>query len=281
MLTVPNHLVNSHWLYKNRTASNLIILDATIPKITAENETILQKKEQILGARFFDLKNEFSDQKASLPNTVLSAKEFQERAQEIGVRKESCLVVYDAVGVYSSPRVWWLFKLMGFSNIAVLDGGFPAWKQAGYPVENYQKRQILKGDFETVYQSQRIAFTEEVLEATKTQAKLILDARSSDRFYGKTPEPRKEVRSGCIPTSRSLPYTILLEGNHFKSKTAILDILEKENPKRLPLIFSCGSGITASILTLAAEIAGYDKVAVYDGSWTAWGSSKLPIENGC
>ncbi len=279
MLKVPNDIVTPNWLYENIDTSNLIVLDATIPKVTSDFFSINSEKKRIKGARFFDVKNEFSDEISTFPNTILSSKEFEEKAQKLGVFKDSCVVVYDDLGVYSSSRVWWNFKLMGFSNIAVLDGGLPAWNKIKYPVEKPQKRQVLKGDFETVYQPQRIAFTEEVLEATKTQAKLILDARSSDRFYGITVEPRKGIRSGHIPTSKNLPYTSFLEGSCFKSKEEILSVLEKENPQKKAMIFSCGSGITASILALGAEIAGYDNVAVYDGSWTEWGSGVLPIEN--
>lgn len=279
MLKAPSNIVKSNWLFQNRNATNLVILDATIPNITSDVITSDVEKRQIKGAIFFDIKHEFSDQNSPFPNTVLPSKVFEQRVQNLGICKGSCIVVYDDLGVYSSPRVWWLFTLMGFSNIAVLDGGLPGWKQAGYPVENAQKRQILKGDFEAIYQPQRIALTEQVLEVTKRQSKLILDARSSDRFYGKTPEPRKEVRSGSIPTSKSLPYTTFLEGNYFKSKEVISAILEAKNPEKMPLIFSCGSGITASILALGAEIVGYDSIALYDGSWTVWGSSKLPVEN--
>ena len=235
-------------------------------------------KKQIKGTLFFDIKNDFSDKTSAFPNTVLSPKDFEEKAQNLGIQKDSCIVVYDDLGIYSSPRVWWLFNLMGFSNIAVLDGGFPACNNADFLIENSKKNQKSKGNFKVNYQPEKIVFSNEVLQATKNTTYIILDARSSGRFYGTLPEPRKEVRSGHIPTSKSLPYTALLNGIYFKKTEEIKAIFEKENNEEKAMIFSCGSGITASILALAATMVNYKNIAVYDGSWTEWGSSTMPIE---
>lgn len=278
MLQVPNSIVHVNWLHQNIDAPNLIILDVTIPKVTANLTGKAVNKKQIKGTLFFDIKNDFSDKTSAFPNTVLSPKDFEEKAQNLGIQKDSCIVVYDDLGIYSSPRVWWLFNLMGFSNIAVLDGGFPAWNNADFLIENSKKNQKSKGNFKVNYQPEKIVFSNEVLQATKNTTYIILDARSSGRFYGTLPEPRKEVRSGHIPTSKSLPYTALLNGIYFKKTEEIKAIFEKENNEEKAMIFSCGSGITASILALAATMVNYKNIAVYDGSWTEWGSSTMPIE---
>jgi thiosulfate/3-mercaptopyruvate sulfurtransferase len=278
MLQVPNAIISANWLYQNMEAANLIILDATIPKITSTTSEVNMVKKQIKGALFFDIIKEFSDQGSAFPNTVLSPEIFEEKVQNLGIQKDSCIVVYDDLGIYASPRVWWLFTLMGFSNIAVLDGGFPAWNTASLPIENPKKSQKIKGNFKANYQPKRIAFSDEVLQATKNTTPIILDARSSARFYGTVPEPRKEVRSGHIPASKNLPYTALLNGTHFKKASEIQAIFEKENKEEKSMIFSCGTGITASILALGAAIVNCKNVSVYDGSWTEWGSGIMPIE---
>jgi thiosulfate/3-mercaptopyruvate sulfurtransferase len=127
-------LVSITWLHNNLEDKNLIILDCTIPKVTAKT-VICEKKTQIKGAIFFDIKNNFSDKKAALPNTVLGPEEFEKKAQELGIHSDSIVVCYDDLGIYSSPRVWWMFQLMGFSNVAVLDGGLPEWRTSNFPVE--------------------------------------------------------------------------------------------------------------------------------------------------
>ena len=172
-----------------------------------------------------------------------------------------------------------MFQLMGFNNVAVLDGGFPKWEEKKYPVEKQQNNIFLKGDFKVNYQPEKIKFTIDVLSAIENESILITDARSKGRFYGTEPEPRSVVKSGHIPTSASLPFNQLIEKGIFKSKEELNIIFNKINPKENVFIFSCGTGITASVLALGAEISGINNYAVYDGSWTEWGSTNnLPIE---
>jgi thiosulfate/3-mercaptopyruvate sulfurtransferase len=271
-------LVSVDWLQNNLDANNLIILDCTIAKVTVKNE-ILEKKKQIKGAVFFDIKNTFSDKKAAFPNTVLSPKQFERKAQELGIYNNSLIVCYDDLGTYSSPRVWWLFQLMGFTNVAVLNGGLPAWKKQNLAVEIPQDYPRKKGDFMVNYQPQKIKFTAEVLSAIKNDKILIVDARSKGRFYGTLPEPRNDVKSGHIPNAISLPFGEIEDNGMLKSPQKIKEIFDKIALNKEALIFSCGSGITASILALGATLAGIKTHAVYDGSWTEWGSSNnLPIE---
>lgn len=276
---ISKSVVSVDWLFKSLDSQNLIIFDATIPKVTAKKEVSSDEKQQIKGAIFFDIQKTFSDENASFPNTVLSAKAFEEKAQQLGISKDSCIVVYDDLGIYSSPRVWWMFQLMGFTNIAVLDGGLSAWNSKNYPTEKPINHQPKKGDFIATYQSERIKCTADVLLSIESDSFLIADARSKGRFLGTEPEPRNDVKGGRIPNSVSLPYSEIVENDLMKSEEDLIRVFNKINPKNKDFIFSCGSGITASVLALGADIAGINNHSVYDGSWTEWGSTEgLPIE---
>lgn len=278
-LKIPSPKVKAKWLYHHLEDENLIIFNATIPKVTDKENLSLKENYKIKGAVFFDIKNTFSDKEAAFPNTILSPEKFQDKAQEIGVNNNSCIIVYDEIGIYSSARVWWMFQLMGFTNIAVLDGGFPAWKSKEYPVEQKHLINLSKGDFKSFYQPDKIKFTKDVLENIKNKESIVLDARSKGRFYATEPEPRNDIRGGHIPGSVSLPYSEILDHQYLKSDEDLKTIYQDLNKLNKPIIFSCGSGITASVLALGAEIAGVKKYAVYDGSWTEWGSTNhLPIE---
>jgi thiosulfate/3-mercaptopyruvate sulfurtransferase len=269
-------LVSVAWLHNNLEDENLIILDCTIPKVTV-NTIVSEQKTQIKGAIFFDIKNNFSDKKAVLPNTVLGPEEFENKAQELGIHKDSIVVCYDDLGIYSAPRVWWMFQLMGFTNVAVLDGGLPEWKASSFPVERPVVYQLKKGDFRAHYQPQKLKYTKDVLNAIVNKSILIIDARSNGRFYGTAPEPREDLKSGHIPNSVSLPFGEIQQNGRMKSKDELSKVF-CDYKKNKEIIFTCGSGITAAILALAAAILKLENIAVYDGSWTAWGSTEnLPI----
>lgn len=277
MLTVKSPIVSVDWLHDNLSVNNLIILNATIQKVGTKSDD-KKEKQQIQNAVFFDLKNIFLDVEGEFPNTVPSEKHFENEAQKLGINNDSCVVVYDDLGVYSAPRVWWLFRIFGFTNIAVLNGGLPAWKDAGYIVELKKERKPLVGNFKTNLNKEKISVTEEVLKASRDN-KVILDARSKGRFYATEPEPRKDLRGGHIPNSKSLPYSELQLEGKMKSKEELQKIFSDMNPNKEEMIFSCGSGITACILALGAEESGNTNYSVYDGSWTEWASRlELPIE---
>lgn len=277
MLQVNSPLVSVNWLQNNLDAENLIIFDATIAKVGSVLSS--SEKEIIPNAQFFDIKQVFSEQEVMYPNTILTSEKFKEEVQKLGVNNDSCIVVYDTLGVYSSPRVWWMFKLFGFDNIAVLDGGLPFWKKAGFKTSNKYKIDIEQGNFIADIKSEKIKFTKDVFVATKDDSILVADARSEGRFNATVEEPRKEVRGGHIPNSINIPYGKLLEKGKMKSVQELKTIFKKINPKDKALIFSCGSGITACILALGAELSNNKKYSVYDGSWTEWGSrQELPIE---
>lgn len=277
-LKINKSIVSVDWLNNHLNDDNLIILDCTMPKVTAKS-SVKKDKEQIKGAIFFDIKKVFSDVNAAFPNTIISPEEFQIKAQNIGVNKNSLIVCYDDLGIYSSPRVWWMFQLMGFKNIAVLDGGLPLWKEKNYIVEKPLTRNFLKGDFTVNYQAKKVKYTKDILASLNNDDVLVVDARSKGRFYSTAPEPRSDVKGGHIPNSVSLPFSEIIENGKYKSEMKLKEIFNQINPDKKDFIFSCGTGITASILALGAEISEIKNHAVYDGSWTEWGSTKgLPIE---
>jgi len=191
----------------------------------------------------------------------------------IGVNQDSIIVVYDDLGIYSSARAWWLFKTFGFKNVAVLNGGLPEWINNGYKTEEKKQLQLLpeKGSFKAIYNPDNVIFFDDLNTISKDKKYKIIDARSSNRFNCLVPEPRVGLRSGTIPNSTNLPYNQVLNGNILKSEVELKTIFNTLSAKNKHLVFSCGSGITAAILSLAATISGY-KNSIYDGSWTEYGT---------
>lgn len=278
-LQIPGPLVSAQWLHQYKDAPNLIILDATLPKVTVKKPQKDSIKRQIPNARFFDIKNTFSDLNGAFPNTMLSATDFEDQAQRLGIHKDSCIVVYDDHGIYSAPRAWWSFKSVGFNNIAVLNGGLPHWIAAGFETELPMERNYQHGNFRSEYHEGMFVASEDVLASIENRSHLILDARSAGRFLGTDEEPREGVRSGHIPGSRSFPYSGILIDGCLKSEVELREMFTAVNPDSNKMTFSCGTGITACVLALGAEVSGYSDINVYDGSWTEWGSLlDLPIE---
>lgn len=277
-LKITKPLVSVQWLFNNRNAPNLVILDATIPKV-GKASADFNSDLGIENTHFFDIKNVFSKKNAPFPNTIVSPEVFEQEARKLGINGNSVIVIYDKHGVYSSPRAWWLFRAMGHKNVTVLDGGFPEWIKANYPTEKMKKDNGEVGNFKANYQPKTILDYKNVLDAISDKNKLILDARSADRFSGQKPEPREGLRSGHIPSSKNLPFAELMNGEKMVSEPVLIQKFKSLVEKDPQIIFSCGSGITACILALGATIAGYNELSVYDGSWTEWGSlHELPIE---
>ncbi|MBX9887308.1 MAG: sulfurtransferase [Flavobacteriaceae bacterium] len=273
---MKNTLVSIDWLKNNLQDPNLIILDAS-QQVNQANVSPEFAGIQIEGARFFDIKNNFSDSSNPLPNTFPDPKAFAIAAQNLGINTTSKIVVYDSLGIYSSPRAWWLFQIMGHENVWVLDGGLPAWVKADFPIEKISPNTFTPGNFESNFNPSMVKNTADVLANIKSKTAVLIDARSNDRFLGLTPEPRAGLRSGHIPGAINIPYTDLVQNGYFLSKEKLKAILPNQETA---LIFSCGSGITACIDYLAYEIIGSSNDrSVYDGSWTEWGQSEsLPIE---
>ena len=263
-------IVSVEWLHSHLQADNLLVFDASIPKVIDSTNTSIET--QIPGAQFFDLKKNFSEPNSQFPNTIPSQKQFQDEARKLGVNKDSTIVVYDDKGIYSSARVWWLFKTFGFNNVAVLNGGLPEWIEKGFKTENKQANKRASGNFEAHFNHDNVVYFDALEAISKDSSYIILDARSEARFNCKVPEPRNGLRSGIIPNSKNLPFEACLEDGKLKSVLELKSIFEDFNIGDNTLVFSCGSGLTACILDLAATIAGYESLKVYDGSWTEYGS---------
>lgn len=269
------NLVSAEWLYKNLANQNIVVLDAS----QKDNKAGLKAKFenlQIKKAHFFDLKK-FSDTTSDLPSMLPSASDFEKNCRKLGINKNSQIIVYDNLGIHTSPRVWWMFKAMGHENVAVLDGGLDAWIEKGYQTEStIILNEIAEGNFEANFQIQFVRNIENIQKNIETQNEYILDARSEGRFNGTEDEPRKGLKSGNIPNSFNLPFEKVLREGKFKSKEELKTIFDELNLHEKPLIFSCGSGITACIILLAAELVLLNqKKSVYDGSWTEWSQKML------
>lgn len=270
-ISISKPIVSVEWLFNHLNDDKLLIFDASMDKVTSDDNAL--EELQIHKTQFFDIKHVFSDTSAPFPNTVPSAEQFTKEAQNLGVNSDSVIVVYDDKGIYSSARVWYLFKAFGFKNIAVLNGGLPKWKEANYPLDIKQANERPKGNFVAKYDTDAFKFFNDIQESSKNKDHLIIDARSANRFKGIAPEPRKGLRSGTIPNSVNIPFTDLLNNDQsFKAINELENEFESINAKDQHLVFSCGSGITACVLALGAELIGKTNYSVYDGSWTEYGS---------
>ncbi len=263
-----DNIVSVDWLNNHLNHPKVVVLNATIPKVSSDFKAEIH---QIPNARFFDIKKAFSDVSAEFPNTIPSEIQFQTEAQKLGINQDDFIVVYDEIGVYSSPRAWWLFKTFGHNNVAVLDGGFPEWNAHQLSTEIKSEKQYHLGNYTAKYNPNNVVYFESLDAIKKDPNFKIIDARSKDRFMCRVPEPRQGLRSGQIPNSVNLPYQMVLDGHKFQKKEHIVSTFKNLADNNQHLVFSCGSGITASILSLAATISEYNN-SVYDGSWTEYGT---------
>jgi thiosulfate/3-mercaptopyruvate sulfurtransferase len=261
-------IVSSQWLLENLNHPDLIILDASQKAITSDNE--IKNSLQIAGSRYFDLKNNFSDSSSDLPNTLPNTAQFELESQKLGINSSSIIVVYDNLGIYSSPRVWWMFKTMGHQNVFVLNGGLPDWIKNDFPTEEKQPQQLELGHFKAHLNSENVKDFNFIKANLNNSNQIIIDARSSGRFNGTAPEPRAGLRSGSIPNSFNIPFGDVLKNGKYKSKDELKAIFSEINPEKKTLIYSCGSGLTACIILLAGELVLPNSTSVYDGSWTEW-----------
>ncbi len=273
-----NPVVSVKWLFENIENPNLVILDAS-PSGNKSNLIPEFTDIQIKDARKFDMEKVFLDQESTIPNMMPNEKVFEAACRKLGINNNSLIVVYDNLGIYASPRVWWMFKSMGHSKIAVLDGGLLAWKNENLPTEPIAKKVTLSGKFTAKYHADMVVDANILLENINLKKMLVVDARSEERFNGIIPEPRENMSSGHIPNSINLPFEEVLDNGKMKSKAELTKIFNNLKIENQPLAFTCGSGITACIILLASELVSGNKNVLYDGSWAEWGQEgKFPVE---
>lgn len=276
----PRTVVSTEWLGRHLEDPDLRIIDASwyLPD-EGRDPKAEYAAEHIPGARFFDI-DEIADTRSPLPHMAPSPEKFVSRMRAMGIGDGHQVVIYDGKGMFSAPRVWWTFRLMGKQDVAVLDGGLPKWKAENRPLEDMPPI-LRERHMTTAFQHQLVKDVTQVARAAKLGEAEIIDARSPERFCGKAPEPRPGLRAGHIPGAKNVHYASLFnENGSLKSPEGIRAVFEAAGVDlSRPIITSCGSGVTAAILNLALEVIGHRDHSLYDGSWAEWGQfPELAVE---
>ena len=276
-------LVSTEWLAANLGAPDLRVVDASY---YLPGEGLDPRREfeaqHIPGAVFFDI-DDIKDPANDLPHMVPPPHIFSSKVRKLGLGDGLRLVIYDQRGVWSAPRAWWTFRYFGHHEVAVLDGGLPKWLDEGRPVEDGEAHPEER-HFTPRINSFLLRDREQMIDNLTRAAEQVVDARGPGRFEGREPEPREGLRSGHIPGSRNLPFTEVVD-------PATQTVLDKAALKarfadagvdlRKPVVTTCGSGVTAAVLSLALHRLGHHDVALYDGSWSEWGlDNGTPVESG-
>lgn len=270
----PNDpLVSPAWLAERLEAPDIRVIDATwfLPNDTRDAKA-LYRERRIPGAIFFDI-DEIADTESPLPHMLPAPEKFASRMKKSGIGDGTRVVIYDNHGLFSAARVWWTFRVMGHEDVVVLDGGFPAWERAGYPIETGPPRQRMERHFTPRVRADLVRDITDVRRAVDAGKTPILDARPGPRFRGEAPEPRPGLKSGHMPGAFSVPSSELVNADGtLKSAAELKTIFASAGADAAQgAICTCGSGITAALIALALARLGRWDAAVYDGAWAEWG----------
>lgn len=276
-------IVETDWLAEHLDSPDVVILDGSTHLPTSGRNARQEfGAAHIPGAYFFDI-DEVSDKKNPLPHMLPSTVQFASQVKAMGIGDGTHVIVYDSEGLYSAARVWWMFRVMGHDDVSVLNGGLKKWKAEGRTVtdEASPKRQPLH--FTPRANAALVKDADDVKSLIGNPTVQIVDARAAGRYTGSTPEPRKGLRSGRIPTSLNVPFgTLLNSDGTLKDTAGLKEVFAKAGVDiERPVVASCGSGVTAGVVAFALSQLGQTNAAVYDGSWSEWGAREdLPIETG-
>ena len=275
-------LVSTDWLADNLSDPGIVVVDARLTPVGVKPKP--DPKAQFLaghipGAVFFDVEA-FSDTETDLPHMLPSAEVFSRLAGELGIRNDMRIIVYDGDALFSAPRVWWTFKIFGACEVFILEGGLKAWLSEGHSVESGDVRRT-PAVFSAKLNRSGVRDFQQVMSDLHNGNSQILDARTSERFKGLAAEPRSGLKSGHIPGSINIPYTEFLQDGRLKSADQLHNLFsQRQIDLRRPIVTSCGSGVTAAVLTFGLASIGINS-AIYDGSWSEWGARPdAPVEQG-
>lgn len=274
-------LKSTGWLAEHFRDRDVAIVDASYFLPTQKRDAHAEYLSgHIPGAVFFDIEA-VCDHSTDLPHMLPGSTQFGEAVAALGIGDGDTIVVYDSQGLYSAARVWWTFRIFGAKSVFILDGGLPKWKAEGRPVETGGTKRPAR-QFHAEMDIGPVAMLADVRMALANRSAQIVDARSAERFAGTAPEPRPGLRSGHMPGSFNVPFQNVLENGRLVSRERIEAAFTSAGVDLdKPIITSCGSGVTAAILTLALDSIGKSALRLYDGSWSEWGSRPdVPVERG-